>query len=267
MPRTFTSPRTLIVFAAKIVAFTYSTYALAQTPETYPSTPPGPFHQPVAPFPIEQGFSQDHASTAAEGFLRGKAEVIQALGNFQLSESQSRILRQQARWLERENKLKQTEALFTQQKMWDDARVNARVQQRARSVQGQQMLVNRQSTVYRQAYQLASDEFDSATGTITWPVALLADKFAVQRLRIEQLMQQQASYGDPKPAVTSEIARATECVSRDLAGDIRQLPRDQYAAAQKFLTGIKYAAATVGQQVAENQATPQPIAGTELANQ
>ena len=266
MPRTFTS-RSLIVFAAKMVAISYSTYAIAQTSEFYSSTPPEPFHQPVAPLPVGLGFSQDHASTAGEGLLRGKAEVIQALGNFQLSESQSRILRQQARWLERENRLKQTEALQTQQKMWGDARVNARAVQRARSIQGQLLLVNRQSTVYRSAYQLAADQLDPATGAITWPAVLLADKFGRQRLRIEQLLQQQASYGDPKPAVTSEIARAVEHISRDLTADIGQLPRDEYTAAQKFLTGVKYAAPTVGQQVAASTLWPQPIAGGQLAKQ
>ena len=95
--------------------------ATAQAPEDY-STPPGPFHQPVPPYPVEMGFSQDHSSTAAEGYLRGKAALIQSLGNFQLSESQAQILRQQARWLDRENDLKQTIALHAQKQMWADAR-------------------------------------------------------------------------------------------------------------------------------------------------
>src|SRR3954449_6042831 len=62
----------------------FASISVAQAPQDYSNTPPGPFHQPVAPYPVEFGFSQDHSSTAAEGFLRGTAAVIQARGNFEL---------------------------------------------------------------------------------------------------------------------------------------------------------------------------------------
>src|SRR5690348_13771257 len=67
-----------------------------------------------------------HASTAAESFLRGQAAVIDSLGNFEVNDAQAGILREQGRALNRENDLKQTEALLQQKKMWDDARVQAR---------------------------------------------------------------------------------------------------------------------------------------------
>src|SRR3954471_18148706 len=47
------------------------------------------------------------ASTAAEGYLNGRAAVIDALGNFEVNDAQAAILNQHARALDRENNLKQ----------------------------------------------------------------------------------------------------------------------------------------------------------------
>src|SRR5829696_8643782 len=81
-----------------------------------------------------------HASTAAEGYLRGRAAVIDAVGNFKVNAAQAAILREQGRALDRENNLKQTEALHLQKKMWEDARIQARRVREARSIEGKQLL-------------------------------------------------------------------------------------------------------------------------------
>src|SRR6476620_5694813 len=110
-----------------------------------------------------------HASTAAEGFLRGRAAVIDALGNFEVNDAHAGILLEQGRALNRENNLKQTEALQLQKKMWDDARIRARKEREARGAEGQQLLAERRSTIYRDAYQLSAGELDVKTGEISWP--------------------------------------------------------------------------------------------------
>src|SRR4051812_7564043 len=92
-------------------------------------------HSYAMPF----GFRHYHASTAAEGFLRGKAAVIDSLGNFEVSDGQAQILREQARSLDRENDLKQTQALQLQKKMWSDARIQARNERLIRAAEGQKL--------------------------------------------------------------------------------------------------------------------------------
>src|SRR5262245_33415573 len=89
-----------------------------------------------------------HASTAAEGFLRGQAAVIDSLGNFEVNDAQAGILREQGRALNRDNDLKQTEALLLQKKMWDDARVQARRDRETRLNEGRELLAERRSTLY-----------------------------------------------------------------------------------------------------------------------
>lgn len=240
--------------------------ALGQTPQDYSNTPPGPFHQPVAPYPVEFGFSQDHSSTAAEGFLRGTAAVIQARGNFELSRSQADILRQQARWLDRENDLKQTAALIAQKKMWSAARAESRQQTNAQRAAGLQLAAERQATVYRDAYQLGPNDLDVITGTIAWPVALQSASFDTERTQLDELFQRHFSYGDPQSETATQIGRSVDQLTRTLSKSIASLPRDQYSAAQKFLRGLKYTAAAYAENGANAGAVvAKPVAGGPLA--
>jgi hypothetical protein len=211
-------------------------------PSDYQYTSPTEFHQPVSPYPVEMGFSQDHSSTAFEGAQRGNAAVIQALGNLQLAESQAQILRQQARALDRDNDLRQTEALHLQQKMWRTAREEARAHRDQRVAAGQAKLAARQVTLYRAAYRVSARELNPVSGRITWPVALRADKYSDSRDRLQELFRQHIGYGDPQPGTAQEIARATDELSRSLRADIATLPRAEYLAAQKFLRGLMFEA-------------------------
>ena len=74
MFRTFQIYRSAFAFAALFAAAFTVNSSVAQSPEDYRNTPPGPFHQPVPPYPVEFGFSQDHSSTAAEGFFAAKRQ-------------------------------------------------------------------------------------------------------------------------------------------------------------------------------------------------
>src|SRR3954463_11513594 len=85
------------------------------------------------------GYGHYHASTAAEGYLRGRAAVIDAIGTFEVNDAQAQILREHARALDRENRLKQTEALHLQKKMWNDARIEGRKERLMRAAEGQQL--------------------------------------------------------------------------------------------------------------------------------
>jgi hypothetical protein len=186
-----------------------------------------------------------HASTAAEGYLRGRAAVIDALGNFEVNEAQAGILREQGRALDRENDLKQTEALHLQKKMWEDARVQARKAREARSAEGKQLLAERQATVYRDAYQLSAGELNYKTGEITWPATLQDSRFEANRGRLEELFRQHVGYGTPRVNMAREIARSVDQWSRVLRSEVSSISREDYLAAQKFLLGLKYGAASV----------------------
>jgi hypothetical protein len=197
------------------------------------------------PFSFGYGSYGYHASTAAEGFLRGRAAVIDSVGNFEVNDAQAGILLEQGRALNRENNLKQTESLHLQRKMWDDARVQARKARESRLAEGQQLLAERRSTVYRDAYQLAAEELNFKTGEITWPDALRDGRFEANRARLEEMFRQHVGYGMPRANVAREIARSVDQWSRVLRSEVSSMSREDYLAAQKFLLGLKYGAASM----------------------
>jgi hypothetical protein len=227
------------VVVAFLASFLLASAGLAQEPSDYQNVVPGPYHPIVPPYPVEFGFSQHHSSTALEGALRGKAAVIQARGNFELSESQARILDQQTRWLSRENDLAQTEALLIQKKLWSDARIEERKSREARVAAGKVSQAERRSSVHREAYRLSPSELDLATGQIIWPVLLQADEFRFERQQLEDLFREHVSYGSPLPEKAREISRAVDKLVRTLRSEISSVPRSDYLTAQKFLRGLK----------------------------
>lgn len=249
MARAFSHHHSAGWLAAGVAFLIAGTAAFAESDYEYQSVPPGPFHPPVAPYPVEMGFSQDHSSTLAEGAQRGRAAVIQAWGNYELSTSQAAILRQQARWLDRENDLKYVQARLAWKEMLRDARLRAREQRETAITDGQKKLAARQATDYRIAYQLSADELDPVTGTIHWPAALQHAKFRSDRERVNELMRQLASYGDAQSGAAHEVVRCTDRLIRGLRVDSQVVPRDQYLAAQKFLRGLKCEAEALSEAV------------------
>jgi hypothetical protein len=268
MFRTSQIYRSAFAFAVLFAAAITVNSSFAQSPEDYRNTPPGPFHQPVAPYPVEFGFSQDHSSTAAEGFLRGKAAVIQSLGNFQLSKSQADILREQARWLDRENDLKQSEALVAQKKIWSDARTQAEAVKKLRLAEGRQALAERKATVLRQKYHLTANQLDPATGAIVWPAFMQTEQFQEMRAELEQLVREHVQFANTQATSADDISHVVELWSQALNRGRASLPREEYLVAQKFLSGIKYTTAALERDAAiAGSVAPQAVPGATLANQ
>jgi hypothetical protein len=229
---------TLVVSA--IVMLAAASPLMAESdPSDYQYSTPTAFHNPTPPLPVELGFTQHHSSTAAEGYMRGEAAVIQAMGNYNLATSQASILYEQARAVNRENDLKQTQALHAQQIMWREAREEKREHREEQLEAGRAKLINRRATVHRTAYQLSPNDLNMVTGEINWPAALQGAKYQAARERMEELVRQHVSYGDPQPAVVAEIARGSKAMARALRKDISKLSQADYVVAQKFLRGLE----------------------------
>jgi hypothetical protein len=194
-------------------------------------------HHPHFGFGFDGGF---HASTAAEGFLFGKAAVIDSVGRFRVNDAQANILNEQARALDRENDLLQVKAFHARLQIARQTREAERARRAAKQIEGQQLLRARQNVVHAAVYQLNADELNLVTGEIRWPAVLEAAQFAADRARIEELVVRQARYG-ADDLVTAEIVRASERLARALRAEIGVLPRAEYLAAQKFLVGLRFA--------------------------
>jgi hypothetical protein len=181
-----------------------------------------------------------HSSTALEGALRGKAAVIDAVGNFQVNSAQAAILFEQARAFDRENDLAQVVAFRARLEIARKAREAERVRKAAQAAEGRLIVAERQAVVHRNAYRLSESELNAATGAIDWPAVFGASKFEADRVRIEELFARQVRYG-ADAGVRAEIVRTSERMARALRSEISLMPRAEYLAAQKFLMGLRFA--------------------------
>jgi hypothetical protein len=235
----------LALLSLSILLVSVSTTAAQSDPNAV-LAPKRPFYQPVPTMPPDMFFTHHHSSTALEGALRGRAAVIHAWGNNYVNRAQALILREQARALYRENRVKLTQALQYRHELWDNAREKERNDQRARAADGQQRIAEQRSTVFPDVYQLSSTEFDATTAAITWPSVLQDAKYQGTRERVEELFRIQLGYGEPQPGTAKQIARNIENLRRALQRDIHNLPSDEFLAASKFLVGLTVTAESLG---------------------
>ncbi|TWT85410.1 hypothetical protein Pla123a_02170 [Posidoniimonas polymericola] len=200
----------------------------------------GSYYQPVSVGPAYT-VGPRHSSTALEGALRGRAQVIDALGRYRVNDAQANILNQQAQTLAYENDVKKTETLYRKKYLWRQHRENERAREIERDSLGKELLTQRQATYYRDTYTLDSDQFNRNTGKLSWPAPLRDDQFAATRSQLDFLFRQRSRYGagsdDP---FAGRILKLTEQLKQDLKEELTDMEASDYADAQKFVRGLIY---------------------------
>jgi hypothetical protein len=139
------------------------------------------------------------ASTAAEGYANGMSNVIQAQGQRNLSNSQAAINLTEARSSQIDNQVKSVNAFWEKNAIYSEHQ-----QQQFADIQRQ-----RQSYLSRHGLtSLTPEEFDRASGTVSWPKVLEQKQYDEYRLQLDKLLKQRAYAG----ALTGEeYITATSC--------------------------------------------------------
>jgi hypothetical protein len=126
------------------------------------------------------------ASTAAEGYANGAANVIQAQGQRNLSNSQARINNQDAYSMAIDNSTKSVNAFWEQKDIYSQ-----RQQQEFAQIDQK-----------RQAYlakhglgSLTPEEFNRTTGAVYWPKVLEQNQYDQYRKVLDDLLKQRAYNG------------------------------------------------------------------------
>jgi hypothetical protein len=133
----------------------------------------------------------NNASTAAEGYLNGASNVIQAQGQKNVSDSQARINNEDAYSKAIDNSTKSVNAFWQQKDIYAQ-----RQQQQFADIQRQ-----RQFYLSRHALtSLTPEEFDRASGAVTWPRVLEQKQYDEYRVELDKLLKQRAYNG----ALTSD---------------------------------------------------------------
>jgi hypothetical protein len=100
-----------------------------------------------------------------------------------------------------------------------------------------------------------------------WPAALMAENLAPHRAQLERLVKQHFVYGELSPEAAAEVVRNVDLSAKMLRREIRSVPREEYAAAQKFLMGLKYSNLSRLQAVAKaGTVVPKAVPGGTLAD-
>jgi hypothetical protein len=163
-----------------------------------------------------------HASTAAEGWLRGWAAYTQGVGTYNYLTGQAMIFREQAREHAIHNSRLATETYFEKRRINHEARFPTKPlpnQPFAAEVAKPVSLKPALPNVY-----------DAATGGVAWPSGLRGDELAAARAAVEAALA--ADHG-------ANLRGAVAEVQQQLKARIKALPPAEYVAATKFCQALR----------------------------
>ena len=208
---------------------------------------------------VESGYSNSggnygsyhHASTAAEGYLRGAAAAIHAQGEYNRMTAQAMLAAEQARQLRIQNHELAVRTRYAIQQANQQARANAR-RPRITNEEAEQMAAKARPS------QLSPRAFNAQTGHISWPAALAGKEFGQARQQMESLFARRVSsgrLGDDDVVRANEVAKT---ILTKLKGQVRKIRPMEYTAALRFSQQLAYEARQPVDSVTNGLAMVQP---------
>lgn len=179
------------------------------------------------------------ASTPAESFARGAADVIRAQGEFNRMTSEAAINWQEAKARAIVNSRDYVDAYFRNRQANRDYR---------RAERGPRPTAEDLER-YAQAMKptpLSPSELDMLTGRVNWPILLRADCFTPMRAEMEELLDRWAvanNLGQLDRFGTNQhlaVRRAASQMEEVLRQEVRNLAPQDYTAAKRFLRSLEY---------------------------
>lgn len=96
---------------------------------------------------------------------------------------------------------------------------------------------------WQRPHRLAQHEYNPATGSLTWPVALQGKTFESEREALEYAFATRTSRDHgPESAFCSQVRQTTEGMLAKLRDRIELFSPSEFMAAKKFLVGLRYEA-------------------------
>lgn len=169
------------------------------------------------------------ASTAAEGYQRGMASVINAQGSKNLSDSQAAVNMTDARSNQIDNQVKSVNAYWEKQDIY-----NQHLQQENYKIEQ-----TRASLLAKNKLQpLTTEEFDSTTGNITWPKVLTQTQYDQYRNELNELFQKRAQQGYLSNTEYAEATQASQAWHKMMAAQSGQYPKGILDQMLRFLAKL-----------------------------
>lgn len=188
--------------------------------------------QNVALAPINNWSYYNHASTAAEGYLRGQAAAVQAVGQAQYMQSLAAVNYAEATRQQIEN-----HRLYVKTTLANREEVQSFRERYAR----RPITKEQWQEFAKRALpdRLTSDQYSN--GKLVWPHILRMDEYAPLRKRIDELVASRSveNSGDGSP-MQRELASLVDSLEILLRQNIDNLSSSQYGNSKWFLTCLDY---------------------------
>ena len=193
--------------------------------------------QVAAPIPVIQNWNYlGHSSTFEEGYLRGSAAAIEAVGQTNYFNSLAAVNLQEANRMRIEN-----QNLYVR-KVLENRELNAQYRARYASVAPSKEEWQR-VTEAALPDRLTAEQYDPSTGRLVWPHILRTEQYKAFRDRIDQLFASRTpdNSGNGSPA-QRELATLIDGMKFLLKNNIDNVSASQYASAKWFLISLDYEA-------------------------
>lgn len=195
---------------------------------------------PVRPAHAQWGWRGGyHASTVAEGYQRGMADVVRSAGAANLMESAAAQNLQEAESRALDNRLKTTETYFENRKMNKAYRAELKTPSLSREAMYR---IARDAAPKR----LSPAEFDPVTGELSFPLVLQDPVFNESNQKLQELFRERSQGGARGLKAMQQIDATTKQVRAELASRIRLYPSSAYLEAQNFLRSLAFEAQSAG---------------------
>jgi len=176
-----------------------------------------------------------HSSTAAEGAMRGMADMVRSQGQANLDNSAAAINYGIARSQEMDNYKKGVDTYFQARQ----ANKQYRDAERGPPPTMEQLVRFAQMGKPK---PLSPSELDVITGDIAWPMVLQEDAYAKDRETIQAAFAGRSAGGAMGLSDLTTVRKTTDSMLAQLKDNIRDLPPDAYMQSKRFLESLAYEA-------------------------
>lgn len=189
--------------------------------------------------PINNWSYQRHASTAAEGFLNGQANVIQSVGQANYFNSLAAVNYQEARSKAIDNHKKYVTTYY-ETRLYNKEMRDRYAKKPPTKEEWERI------TAAALPDPLTTQQYDRAAGRIVWPHILRVSEYDAFRNRIDELVfaRSPENDGDGSP-FQREMASLIDAMKMLLKTNIHSVTETQYADAKAFLRSLDYEAKQV----------------------
>lgn len=181
------------------------------------------------------GFNGNFASTAAEGQMRGFADVVRSAGDYNLKSSQAAINAQEARSKYLENQKRWTEVYWERKRLAQAER--EKDYEKARARRDKYLASQQRSGSTTTSPGLTPSQLDPSTGKIYWPTPLTDAQFESYRKELDELFVMRAQ-SQTVPGLDEQVKQTTDQMLALVNDNIQEMSPSDYVSSRKFLDGL-----------------------------